>query len=352
MEGMRGFAVFLVFLVHYVSSVQPWIGQHSSSQSLFVALHTVGNAGVDLFFVLSGYLIYGSLISRNQNFLRFVSRRVARIYPTFVAVFVLYLGLSFVFPTESKIPSSFQAGLVYLVENLLLLPGIFRLEPVIAVAWSLSYEMFYYVACPLVITVLGLRSRSSIWRMRLFFFLAVVGIIYFVEYGGHIRLVMFVSGILVYESLKIGRAPIPSSVYAWSALPIGLLGMLLPTAGQVGDAAKVSILFVSLFTVCVSCFGNPVSSIAKTFSWTPLRWLGNMSYSYYLIHGFALKVGFLALSMVSHPGAKGATFFWILLPPMFLLTIVSAIILFLLIERPFSLTPPVQGLKGKEFVKS
>jgi peptidoglycan/LPS O-acetylase OafA/YrhL len=95
MEGLRGFAVFLVFLVHYVTLVRPWIAGESALLVLASALHTIRNTGVDLFFVLSGYLIYGSLISRSQQFVRFVSRRVERIYPTFVAVFVLYAVLSF-----------------------------------------------------------------------------------------------------------------------------------------------------------------------------------------------------------------------------------------------------------------
>ena len=93
MEGLRGFAVSLVFLVHYVTLVQPWLQGNGAILRLSSALHTVGNTGVDLFFVLSGYLIYGSLISRAQPFARFMSRRITRIYPTFLVVFALADGL-------------------------------------------------------------------------------------------------------------------------------------------------------------------------------------------------------------------------------------------------------------------
>lgn len=110
MEGLRGFAVFLVFLVDYVNPVQPWIDEQSAVLVLATAVHTIGNTGVDPFFVLSGYLIYSSLISRPQKFSRFMSRRVQRIYPAFVPVFVAYVVLSFVFPAESKIPSCFTRG--------------------------------------------------------------------------------------------------------------------------------------------------------------------------------------------------------------------------------------------------
>jgi peptidoglycan/LPS O-acetylase OafA/YrhL len=55
MEGLRGFAVFLVFLVHYASLVNPWIDGNRDVLVFSNALHVIGNAGVDLFFVLSGF---------------------------------------------------------------------------------------------------------------------------------------------------------------------------------------------------------------------------------------------------------------------------------------------------------
>jgi exopolysaccharide production protein ExoZ len=66
MEGLRGFAVLLVFLVHYESLLEPWIARDASLLALAHSLLIVGNAGVDLFFLLSGYLIYGSLLTRQQ----------------------------------------------------------------------------------------------------------------------------------------------------------------------------------------------------------------------------------------------------------------------------------------------
>ena len=81
MEGLRGFAVFLVFLVHYSTLIGPRIAGHGDLPVLAEAMHTLGNRGVDLFFVLSGYLIYGSLMRRPQPFGQFMLRRVERIYP-------------------------------------------------------------------------------------------------------------------------------------------------------------------------------------------------------------------------------------------------------------------------------
>jgi peptidoglycan/LPS O-acetylase OafA/YrhL len=64
-----------------------------------------------------------------------------------------------------------------------------------------------------------------------------------------------------------------------------------------------------------------------------------MSYSYYLIHGIALRAGFLALSFILPTTMYGSWFFWVLLPPMFVLTLLVAAALFLAVERPLSLAP-------------
>jgi len=339
MEGLRGFAVFLVFLVHFVTLARPWISSDPGFLVFTKSLHTIGNTGVDLFFVLSGYLIYGSLLSRRQQFLRFMSRRIERIYPTFVVVFAVYVVLSFVFPGENKIPSPAPDGMIYLVENFFLLPGLFPIEPMITVAWSLSYEMFYYLVIPLVIQLFKLRDRSAIWRTTFFLSITLLTVIYCALNGGHVRLIMFISGILLYEAMNSRRVTSPPSILGLLALLVGLLCTLIPLDGSEGSALKVSILFVAFFTLCLVCFRNPSSWLPRTFSWTPLRWLGNMSYSYYLLHGLALKAGFLALSTLVPSASYGPWLFWALLPSMFVLTLIPSAALFLLVERPFSLAP-------------
>ncbi len=269
-----------------------------------------------------------------------MARRIQRIYPAFVAVFLVYVALSFAFPAENKIPEAFAEGMIYLLQNFLLLPGLFPIEPMITVAWSLSYEMFYYLAIPLVITLVGLRNRSALWRVCFFSTAAAATAIYSAVYGGHVRLVMFVSGILLYEAINSRRVPTPPGILGLLALVLGLLATLLPVTGSSGSALKISILFLSFFVLCLACFRDPLAWLPHTFSWTPLRWLGNMSYSYYLLHGLALKAGFLAVALILPiANFSGPWFFWVMLPVMFALTVIPTSILFLIVERPFSLAP-------------
>lgn len=333
MEGIRGFAVFLVFLVHYASLADPWIQKQTAVHSFAEAFHTIGNAGVDLFFVLSGYLIYGTLISREQQFLPFMARRLRRIYPAFTVVFLTYLALSFLFPAESKIPE--EAPATYLLQNFLLLPGMLPIEPMITVAWSLSYEMFYYLVMPVVVSTLGLRMCKPELRVMLAGLAAVVISMYCAHFGGHIRLIMFIAGILLYEVVQSRQGRAPAGGVALLALIGGLAATLLPISGPM----TIAILFASFYLFLICCFLRPTEWLAKAFSWTPLRWLGNMSYSYYLLHGLALKAAFLVLSKVIPPAEAWTVTFLFLLPAMFALTLVPTALLFILVERPLSLAP-------------
>ncbi len=341
MEGLRGFAVFLVFLVHYVTLSAPWIAAATPLAAFAHALHTLGNAGVDLFFVLSGYLIYGSIIARAQAFLPFMRRRIVRIYPAFCVVFALYLALSLAVPDQSKIPASGFAACIYVLQNFLLLPGLFPIEPIITVAWSLSYEMFYYLAIPFAVALLRLRARSARWRVLFFAALGAAFAGYCALWGGPARLLMFIAGILLSEALRSGALPAPRSALALACLIAGLLATMLSGPGMA--VVKVVLLCASFFSVCYACFSQPEAALARAFSWTPLRWLGNMSYSYYLLHGLALKCAFIVLMAVLPPAGHDALVFFGLMPLMFALTLVPSAALFLLVERPFSLAGAVRA---------
>jgi peptidoglycan/LPS O-acetylase OafA/YrhL len=73
-----------------------------------------------------------------------------------------------------------------------------------------------------------------------------------------------------------------------------------------------------------------------------------MSYSYYLLHGLTLKVAFVVLSAILPASGVDAAAFWLLLPPLFLATLMSSAALFLSIERPLSLTPRRRQSGGGE----
>jgi exopolysaccharide production protein ExoZ len=350
MEGLRGLAVSLVFLVHYVALIRPWIEGHDALNAVATGLHTIGNTGVDLFFVLSGYLIYGSLISKAQPFGKFIRRRVQRIYPAFAVVFAAYLLLSFLFPSEDKIPNGVWPAAQYLAENFFLLPGIFPIDPMITVAWSLSYEMAFYFAIPLLIVLLDLRARGPIVRLACFGAITVAIILASIN-SGPVQLILFVAGMALFEAINTIKVRVPSSSVGAAALITGLAATLLPFEGPVGFTIRTCVLFVAFSIVCLVCFCRTDGWFSRAFTWTPVRWLGNMSYSYYLLHGLTLKGAFLLLGLIVAKAEYGGLFFWSLLPAMFAVSLIPPAMLFLTVERPFSLVAKKKHIREEPAIE-
>jgi peptidoglycan/LPS O-acetylase OafA/YrhL len=344
MEGLRGCAVFMVFLVHYVGLVERWMVPQGLTYQLAQWSRDIGHAGVDLFFVLSGYLIYGTLIRSRKPVVPYLARRVQRIYPTFLVVFALYLVLSFAFPMESKLPDSWGERTIYIVENLLLLPGLFDITPVLTVAWSLSYEFFFYLLMPLLITVLFLHSWPRRARIAFFLFVSVIGFLDFYFFGGHIRLLMFVAGIILYDVVDgklIKSFPIPGLLL----FALALVAMIAIDQCHFDAWWRYVALYVLFFGLCLESFTTS-GITARLLSFAPLRWYGNISYSYYLIHGLSLKAAYLVLSRLLPPDGTGVAIYWLLFLPMFVLTLIPSALLFLWVEKPYSLAPSHQPKIG------
>ena len=344
MEGLRGVAVLLVFFVHYSQLFGTALPNSSWTRSILFSAEQIGHSGVDLFFLLSGYLIYSVLASGKSTLWQFLVRRAQRIYPTFLVVFVIYAAIEFTQP-DSKLPSG--GTTLYLLKNLLLLPGVFAIRPLITVAWSLSYEIFYYLAIPALYHALRLRRWTPAARLLLFVaaaggYAALCFLFWPVRIPAlalnpfqHVRMIMFAAGIILYELLTAFRAGSrvrPAFDYLATAGVLLAFALILTNLRRqhfaVWDAAA---LFVAFSALAISCFGG-AGFLAGAFSWTPLRWLGNISYSYYLVHAFVLHI--VRLAMFRFIPAPSAAMIWLLLPAAFAATWIGATALFAMVEKP------------------
>jgi peptidoglycan/LPS O-acetylase OafA/YrhL len=337
LEGLRGLAVSLVFLVHFATLVEPWFDGAGAVQALMYAVRCMGHAGVDLFFLLSGMLIYGTLMRRQQRLRAFLARRLRRIYPAFLAVLATYVAIALLVPSLGKLP---ETGVVtYLLANVLLLPGLWPITPIITVAWSLSYEMSFYLAAPLVVRLCRLGHWPASWRVAGLAGLATGLFAWFALHEGPVRLVLFLGGALLHEVLHATRARAPGFALALVGLALALGPRIAVTEGAAFYTAKVAASWLGFSLLCWSALARPRGSAACWLSWAPLRWLGNMSYSYYLAHSLALVPLFMLATLVLPPATWGALGGVLLLAPAFALSLVPSLLLFLLVERPFSLEP-------------
>lgn len=343
MEGLRGLAVLLVFFVHFHALFGQNLPETSWLRYVSQFMGTVGNSGVDLFFVMSGYLIYGLLLKRKIAYFRFVKRRVRRIYPTFVIVLGLYLLLSFLFPEHSKMEGSIVAKTVYIIQNVLLLPGMLSIRPLITVSWSLSYEIFFYLTIPIVVSAFRLRQWPSRNRMitAMVFWAAVSILLLHGGATGRPRMISFVTGIALYEVILEGHVEIWMRKGMELAAVAGVLASFIlfyavhapRSQSQVNKFLPYLFLSVAFFWLCLCSLGGH-GVLRRVFCWNPLRYLGNMSYSYYLIHGLTLEGIAWALPL-SHRTSAGGVVGLLLLG--MCATWTTSTLLFLVIEKRYSL---------------
>jgi len=186
-HGLRGFAAVSVFVFHIFSAKVialsgPWQVIQSASGAL--------QYGVELFFMISGYVILGSLL-RHDSLRAFFADRLLRIYPAFLLPLVL------VFITGPFMGWGFFAGIGigdYLSDflaNLTFLPTIFPVPLAHWAAWSLSYEWAFYLSAAALL-FLG-RRHGLTWPIIIAVTLA--GLLFFNFYP---RAMFFLPGVAVF----------------------------------------------------------------------------------------------------------------------------------------------------------
>ncbi|HEX8787965.1 MAG TPA: acyltransferase [Telluria sp.] len=155
LDLLRAAAIVLVLLYHYA---------HFTAQApIFGAIGEAGWAGVDLFFVLSGYLIGNQIlapIARGEHFSLkvFFARRLLRTLPNYYVVLAVYVVVSSLFPhssiSGSSLPPLWQ--MLSFTQNLGLAYG-----QTFTHSWSLCIEEQFYVVLPLAVLALARGKRPA-----------------------------------------------------------------------------------------------------------------------------------------------------------------------------------------------
>jgi exopolysaccharide production protein ExoZ len=198
-----------------------------------------------------------------------------------------------------------------------------------------------------VFAVFALRRWTVWWRVAFFVLLAIAEcILSSLGMSGHSELILFAAGIILWELVDQDAAQIlnawteyiAAAAFLTSILAIGLVGA---KHGEIAVAlSKVPhfyapLLFVSLplFSLYAIFFDG---FLARVFSWDYLRWMGNISYSYYLIHGLALQGVRLVVNRIFPPAPRLALFDVLLFVLCISFTIFCGALLFVVVEKPLS----------------
>ena len=304
LTGLRGIAAAWVVLYHF----QPQIFALAPELRPLAVVLRGGYFAVDLFFLLSGYIIayqYLHAFPRGRgDYGAFLVKRIARIYPlqlvTLVLIVILVVGgVALGVPVTP--PSAFTAWGA--VQDALLIRGwVVPSQGWNFPAWSLSAEWFAYLVFPAVALLLGVVRR------RLALLAAVAVVCVGVEAAGTVLLpgfdgmphpllrvmVAFLLGACLYAA---PRPPIPPAAAGWVAAVAGVALVagceLLP-----GDPlrAAVSLLLAAVIVLGLAHGGGPVTRFLG--SRVP-EYAGRISYGVYMIHGIVLMVATIALGALA-----------------------------------------------------
>lgn len=172
-QALRGVAVLLVFLYHVSSMESARLAASGSAETPLVAgIWTNGYAGVDLFFVISGFImvfVTGRVSPSAKTSGAFLFARVARIYPlwwVFAALSAVGFMLTTGAPTNAeRLAASGVSEGQHIVSSLLLLPH--PVYPILSVGWTLVHEIYFYIifAALLLMPQRYLPSLLAVWAL-------------------------------------------------------------------------------------------------------------------------------------------------------------------------------------------
>jgi peptidoglycan/LPS O-acetylase OafA/YrhL len=268
-QGLRGIAALSVLFVH-LYDMPMTAGFLPTVPSWFDFTILTGGRGVELFFIISGYLIPASLV-RHGRLSKFFYERCMRILPVFVVfhLVVFTIGPIVGYKFFKGIDPLSYVGLF--LANLLFLTDILRLPTAQQNAWTLTYEWLFYF-----------------WFAATFYFISI-------------RRVWALAGLLVVGGL-VAIAAFPIAAYFLIGIAIRYFDVRLELPGLRGAVAGLGCLF--LMYVCLEYINPflglipgfllfamaraPASGIASPLEHSVIQYIGKISYSLYLAHPFAL----------------------------------------------------------------
>lgn len=288
LDGLRGIAAFIVFLSHAVGllAVTKFVYFYKNSPAQIIS---DGAAAVDIFFVLSGFVLSLPFIDKNKdlNYIQFVTKRIFRLYPTYWACIILTVLLKDYYNPIAM--QSLSEWAKHLWTNTIKEEDIIRHMPLIAkmdshainpVVWTLAVEMKMSLILPLFIFWLK-KWNNPLSQVLLF--LSSVSLSFLSEKFTFLPL--FVIGLVLskhWRKFEIIKQINFSKTCALFILSILLIGNRF-TFSQ--DCSSHTQSLIASFGVAIFIpLAIWAEGLNKLLKHPSIDFLGKISYSFYLYH--------------------------------------------------------------------
>ena len=287
LTGMRWFAALLVFglHIHVVAYFNP-----DGMGAVVAWAFGAGATGVSFFFILSGFVLAWSARDTDRP-LRFIRRRLARIYPVHVVTAAAALLLAF-FAVPGLMPSARAA-----VANMLLVhswvPVTEYDQSLNPVSWSLACEAFFYLSFPLLFRLLKRLAPRGLWLVAAASTLVVFAAPVFLEprfvyFLPPLRWAEFTLGVVLARLVRTGAWRGTGYPVALAVTAAGYAGSAVFQPGPFRYAACTVIGFALLIVAgAVADMDGRRSPLRHPFA---VR-LGELSFAFYMIHILVIRTG-------------------------------------------------------------
>ncbi len=294
LDALRGFAALFVLMYHITMQSTP----HTAPAIAFKQLFSLGWTGVDLFFVLSGFLITGLLVDAkgSTNYFRvFYARRALRILPLYYATLIVLFGAPHIvnLPHDFVLPLRDQVWFWTYLQNFHWLGA--KFAGLTGPLWSLAIEEQFYLAWPLLILLAS--RRQALWICTACVLLSVGYRVYAINSVPHLDTYYVTQARL--DGLSIGSAiALFSSDGAWlprirkftPMIAIGSTVLLAATGLSIQGTKRplfpalylsIALIYGCLVIVALTTsFQGPSRILKSRF----LRFYGRYSYALYVVH--------------------------------------------------------------------
>lgn len=278
----------------------------------FAIPFSFGNAGVEFFFVLSGFIIFSAHrkdIFQPWKLGSYLEKRFTRIYPTF---WVVFLGVLILAYTSSASRSTIPRDWHVIAKAALLLPqdpeAVGSLgSPILVVAWTLQYEVFFYAFFALLILNRWLSMAAGLLLLGTYIvFHGVAQLTFPLAFFLKDYVLLFAMGMAVSLGCIPGRSIAVDRPLLFGAIGTGMFALIaLDTVLKVGLLGDHNVIPYGLASSLI-VFGVVQSEdrgrIIGGYKW--LQILGDSSYALYLIH-FPMISVLCKLTMLVHLNELG-----------------------------------------------